>query len=67
MKDNIIRTAVCPALRQDLIMALRRFPGRTTRPSSAQTVGQGRRSGQSAWTPPEQEQIIETIHRHMQE
>ena len=59
MKDNVIRMAVLPALRQDLPRRSCDFQRGQRKRSSARTAAPGRRSNPSAWSRPEQEQIIE--------
>ena len=49
MKDNMIRTAVCPLCGRTYHGAPA-LSGEDNKRSSAQTVGQGRRSSQSVWS-----------------
>ena len=65
MKDNVIRMAVCPLCGRTY-HALLRFPERTTKRSSAD-CGTRQALQSIGVEPSEQEQIIETIHRHTQE
>ena len=66
MKDNVIRMAVCP-LAAGPTTALLRFPERTTETLICPDCGTRQALQSIGVEPSEQEQIIETIHRHTQE